>query len=332
MKLYNTRIGKWLSLIRIQSTPVTSVSLCAGYLTVASPSWDMLILALVGAVGHWGFYAHNDVQDYEVDLKQGKNDKPLIGGGIDRDRAEIVSLSLIAMSLAMAMILFNQGALLTYVSAAWIGYLYNKNSKVRTYSAMYLGVWGVAIIVTGALYARGFNINTALLALLLALHMIWMTVIGDLKDIESDEPNLVHKYDCHIAKFTYPETEYMGEPKLFKSARFQLKVAFPLLLLQIALVLGIILHNNGSILLIAAFVFFAWDYFSEGWTIGYNKPYTENDTVKDIVQNEITGVFLFIIAISSFTPLFIIAVLLGASVVWGLTWQKVQYGRFLYFP
>lgn len=335
MRLYNTQLGKWLQLVRIQSTPLTAISLSIGYFTVTSSFDSIITLIFVGALGHWGFYAVNDIYDRDIDSTQNKVNKPLVSGDISMRAAKIVSVCLIGASLVGAILWFPSFATASYLIACVLGWHYNKYSKEHTYSSFYLGGWGMAIIFTGGFYARGANIITLLLALLLGVHMVWMTVIGDLKDIENDEPNLPHKYDCHISKFTFPDREYMGQPRLFKSLRFQAKVALPLLMIQFILGLAVAGYGLNTIFdfgsLILVFVIGTF-FFGTGWTVGANKPHSTEAITRDIVVNEILAVMMILAAMLAHISPVNIAILFAGSVMWGLSWQKIQYGSALYFP
>lgn len=337
---YRTKIGKWLALIRLQSTPVTVISLLLGYFTVNQTLYiGIWPLVIVGALGHWGFYAHNDVEDISVDMAQGKSMKPLLSGDIKKTHAEMLSYSFIILSILGAVLWFNPFAASAYLLAAVSGWYYNIYSSEKTYSGLLLSLWGVSIIWTGAAFAQGWSGFTIVLSLLFGVHMMWMTVIGDLKDIENDENNLPHKFDCHVTEWYWPHTELKGDPRLFKSLRFQIFVTFPLVMSQIILsyllVLGGVFFNGANIITTVATaltVLLSYFYFVSSATIGNNEPYSEEKTTQDVVVNEVVGVLMITTACTSFLPLELFGAVVMASVIFGLSVLRIQFGSFTTFP
>jgi 4-hydroxybenzoate polyprenyltransferase len=334
MRLYDTYLGKWLALMRIQSTPLTVVSLLIGYLTVSNWIIKVIPLIVAGALGHWGFYMMNDVFDVDIDREQGKEDKPLVEGDISPSTALAVSIISIICSLGIAVVYFSLGAALAYIGAASMGMVYDLRSKTDTYSSFYLGAWGFFIILTGALYAGSVNIITILVASLLSFHMIWMTVMGDIRDVDSNEPNLVHKYDCQLGMTSVTHENYPGKTKLFKSIRFQMAVALPLLLIQYILALSITAIDIDTLASVSPFIvtlIVGYFFVQSGWTIGDNLPYTRDKTTKDIVKNEILALCMMLVVMFTFSPVLYIIMFGAGSIVWGLGWQIVQYREPLMF-
>jgi hypothetical protein len=156
-----------LKLIRIQSTPVTLCILCAGYGLRRGTVLEPLIVPLlaIGAVGHWGFYSMNEYMDRHHDWRQGKDDKPLVGGGITISNYEFLSIStdnvqifvmiLIGLSVLWGAILMPTFSFLCYLGAALCGAGYNITSKTHTLSALWLAIWAELMVLSGFFYAGG---------------------------------------------------------------------------------------------------------------------------------------------------------------------------------
>jgi 4-hydroxybenzoate polyprenyltransferase len=142
---------EYLKLIRIQSTPVTLSILATGYGLSRGTilDWEVLPLLIVGALGHWGFYAMNEYEDRKYDLEAEKYDKPLVSGDVTEGEGLAIVLSLVGASLILAGLLFPYQAFVAFLLAAFLGALYNKRSKIDTLSGLYLGAWGVLILYTG---------------------------------------------------------------------------------------------------------------------------------------------------------------------------------------
>lgn len=340
VKTYNTKLGKWIALIRLQSTPVTVVPLLLGYITVTQTLHrDILPLIIVGALGHWGFYALNDVYDVEVDSQQGKEMKPLVDRDISYRRAEFASYGLIGMSLFGAVIWFNTFAASAYSIACVFGWYYNLYSSRRTFSSIVLGMWGVFIVLTGAAYASGWNTYTVYLSILFGVHMVWMTLIGDLKDIENDEKNIPHLYDVRIETIRLLDNHKSPAEMLHKPLGFQFKVVVPLILIQIALSLSILwkgIMDHGMQLnhLYAGWFIFPLSFFFifQGMKIGSGIPYSEKKTTRDVVFNEIIAVTIILVPLGIALGPYVILAMLFASFIWGLSILRVQFGSFTRFP
>lgn len=147
-----------LKLIRIQSTPVTLCIMAAGYGVYTGTVIDENIIPMlaVGALGHWGFYSMNEYVDYEYDVLDGKDGKPLVSGDVSMKAAKWISANLISLSLISAFILFSQDAFIGYLMCAFLGWLYNMTSKTRNHAAILLALWGVFLVMTGYNYAGGY--------------------------------------------------------------------------------------------------------------------------------------------------------------------------------
>lgn len=147
-------IREWLILCRIQSVPVTIIILSIGYgiATGTLLNTEILVLYLVGALGHLGVYAHNDIADAQHDLEAGDIHKPIPAGEIDRLNALTVAAGLILFSLFIAGLFFPHAALSAYFLSVAIGVLYNERSKKDIWSGVYLSLWGVLMLLTGYWY------------------------------------------------------------------------------------------------------------------------------------------------------------------------------------
>lgn len=318
-----------LVLCSVPSSPVTVVSLLLGYLTFRPSilTVGVVPLAAAGALGHWAFYAANDVFDYEWDMVDRRKDKPLVNGSLNVTEATYVSIVLGVTSLAVVIFFFPTPAIFTWIIAMALGLVYDLRSKEDVYSGLYMAGWGLVIIFTGALYAGGATFLTFMLALLLAVHMFWMTVMGNLKDIGKEEESIPEALDC---KIIYDG----GYPTLWTSARFNIFTA-ALVVLQIVILLLLPVSDGAEV----SDIFFIYAGIVAGLVIWdtYNgvlyQPGFDRDRMKeDIAKHEIASVLsLLIISFSFSGPNSIVLLVLG-SVVWGTTLQMVLYGNPLHFP
>lgn len=339
MLLRNTYIGAWLSLIRIQSTPVTVLSLLIGYVSVTNTilTSHILPLILVGVLGHWGVYGHNDYVDRYEDKDAEKYHKPIPRGDINSNTAAIGISILIGGSIITAFWYFSIIPLVLYLFAVVIGIFYNYVSKDTLYSPHLLGLWGVVVILLGAMYAGSPSAFTWPLAALIGLHMFWMTIEGNLKDIGKGEISLPEEYDCHI----YEEDE---EEHLFVTYRMAAIIHFLILIHFILFLLFpiiAIVSNFSNIISITTLLyiihliitFFLAD---RVWYTVYQiidqHPFDRDEIKRDIAKHTVIVVVTTLFISVLFTDVQSLIILILGSVVWGLGWQLIMYGDPFYFP
>lgn len=262
--LYETEIGKWLALGRIQSVPVTVISLCLGYLTVSETVFSLSIwpLVAVGLLGHLSVYMHNDIVDYEHDMRF-KDSKPLLEG-LDKDDAVDKQRSLIMISLLFGAVYMGESSFFMFCLSVAVGLVYNIRSKSDWFSSLYLFIWGITITMTGALYHGSINDLTLMAAFAVGVQMFVFTVLGDIKDINADEPSIPHN---------------LGKARKTSS-------------------------NIISMI----------------------------DVRKAIVIYSVVSTSAIILLFGFYTDLLSVVVLALSATVWGLSWQKIQYGSAFYFP
>lgn len=330
MKLNKTYIGRWLSLVRIQSTPVTVITLCLGYITVSQRLnlYEMIPLVVVGCLGHWGFYAQNDVMDYEYDIDHKSIDKPLVSKVISRFQAQVVSSLLIITSVFIAVISFSLTTSGWFILSAIAGLTYNFYSKKTSFSGLYLSVWGISIVMTGATYAGKPNISVYALAYGVGIHMLVMTMMGDIKDIDADEPSIPRLLGVWYTKEN--SNIWITSPKTMIVGWTVLDIAEALSIIMIIIGSGI--EPKPSLIYVVPVLILLLGKSKTGNSVFSSRFLDDNDIKKDIVSYELICVTAYIVAISTMVKLIVTAVLIIASVGWGLLWQKIMYGKMFYFP
>ena len=324
------KVRGYLSLTSVPSIPVTVVSLLFGYASATGTVLDKEILPLVsvGALGHMGFYGLNDIVDYEWDLEQNKENKPLVRGDITIYYGYGYCLALISVSVAVAIYLFPLYAFLAWVVACLLGALYDLRSKIDSYSAVYMAFWGVTIIYTGAFYSGGdIGGLTIVMSLLLGGHMLWMTIMGDLKDIGRGEKSIPERLDCKMI-------DENGYRYLWTSLRFN-GLAILIVGIQIILILLIPIADGPHIsdvmfvyvgIVGSLLVWVSFDNVLEQF------QFDPDEMKRDIAKYEIISVITIIAVSLSFINIWSAVFLVVGSVVWGMAWQTVLYGHPLRFP
>lgn len=154
MILLRYKIKSYLELCRVQSTPVTIIILSLGF-GIAKGTLlhlDIIALYIMGALGHWGFYAMNDIMDREHDRQGDDLHKPIPSGKVSLKGALILCVWCIIMSLLIAAVILGQPAFAYYTGAMTLGWVYNLRSKKDTFASMYLAAWAVLILMTGYHY------------------------------------------------------------------------------------------------------------------------------------------------------------------------------------
>ena len=326
MELYRTYLGKWLSLARIQSTPVSVLTISLGYSTTAQTilSYEILPLILVGMVGHAAFYAQNDILDYRHDLRGDNGAKPLTSGAIKFEHAVLGDLVLIVLTVGLAAYYMNVLGFLFFISACVIGTVYNYYSKEHMLSLVYMSTWGAFMVMTGALYGGRYNAVSVLLALAIAFHMAIMTLEGDIKDLDEDEPSIVAASGSTLK-------EYDGQK--FLNISSSTVVVFALFeILELTMYIWILIYSYASIEFgLVLFILFTIRLRHRSLIL-YQRVFDDDEFKKQVVIYTLLSVTCMLVASTSFTSVLEMLMLIVASFVWGLGWQKIQYGRAFYFP
>lgn len=322
-----TYLKNILILCRVQSVPVTAITLLVGYMTVSQDIYNLEVLHLIimGTLGHLGVYAHNDYVDYEYDLKHKDEYKPLIVGVISRRSAFYISLTLIISSLAYGILFIGDIALLAYSLAMFAGIEYNRLSKEYEMAAFYLGIWAMTIVFTGSLVAGLPNEITILVAFITFIHLINMTLIGDLKDMESDEVSIPKSLGCKLSDGD------LNVPMKFKklwmvsnSIEGVAIVALSILEVDTRFTVFII-----GIILVTVTI---WIIYSIDIIVRQEFSFDVNRFKKQITKRELMIVGSLLIAFIPIAGVENIIVVLIGSFTWGLSWLRLLYGEWFYFP
>lgn len=318
-----------LSLVSIPSTPVTVVTLLIGYASVEGTilNSDIWRLIFVGALGHWGFYSMNDIMDYSWDYLDERDTKPLVSGDAPFTWAAIVCSMMLVMMIAFAIEYYPLSSVFTLFLASIFGALYNSRSKKDWFSGLYLSAWGSLIVSTGALYSGGFTGASIIISIIISVHMLWMTIIGDLKDIGKDEESIPERFDCELRNVD-------GYKYIWTSARFNSVASLILILEIIHLVLLPI--SDGLHLFDTVFVYIALIggilIMLSSDKVLYQKQFTEDKMKKDIAKHELITVIAVIAVSISFMGLTSAVIIILGTSLWGLGWQTVLYGHPFRFP
>lgn len=317
-----------LTLVRVQSIPVTSVSLGLGYASVNGTvvTGEIIPLVIIGALGHMGHYGANDVFDYKWDKEQGRSKKPIVSGDISRSSSSFISSMIVALSITGAYEYFTTSAFILWVIASILGLVYNIRSKKDIYAGTYLGLWGIFIILTGSLYAGSITGTSIILALLLGVHMFWMTIMGNIKDIETGEESIPNKLGCKLID--------KGGTRLVISTRlsmFTTAVVFLEVLLLILLPIANGAQHSDVISVYLAIIFSVGIIITSD-TIVHTDKFDRDDMKKRIAKHEIVTVIAIVVVGLSFFSVISALVMLIGSVIWGTVCQIILYKHPLRFP
>jgi len=317
------------SLFSVQSTPLSVGLLLIGATTVeySLDFAEMLPVIAAVAIGHWSFYALNDIIDLEVDAKQGRSSKALVGNRRWVPLVSVVVAVMYVISISIAFAYMPLGAFSFYILASLTGLLYNLNSKTYDLSGVFLGIWAVCMVLSGALYA---DPQVALQTLAIAgvgfFHMIWMTAEGSLKDIDTGEESIPKRFDCKVKDDQYP--------MLWTSIRFNLFATAMIAAQSIIIVLIPVLDGAQKSDVIPIYLAFigvglmavTWDSIIE------HQKYDKDKIKKKIALHEVAVVLTIWGVSMSFAFRGDLVVIMGGAIVWGLGVQTVLYGHPLRFP
>lgn len=268
----------------------------------------------------------NDIYDYDWDVKQGRDKKPLVRSSYTPDDAKWVSYPLVIVSLTFAYWWFPLTSFVLFFLAAILGWVYNRKSKDSPYAFAYLGLWGAFMVLSGAMYhGEGITTQTIVLELLVGVHMVAMTFIGDLKDVYTEEDSIPSRLGCKLTND--------GET-LWVSARFYI-IGITILLIQSVFMMALPVSDGfelSDIMLAYIATVLALTSFEFGAECMGGRRYDEKEMKRDIVVYEIITVSGVLIGMTSFVSYKFISLAVVGSIVWGLGWQLVLYGDPLEFP
>lgn len=311
------KILEYIKLTRIQSAPLTIVTLILGY----GVTTDTFIvektypLILMGLSGHLGFYTMNEYFDREYDETLDKSDKPLVSGEVSYEEALAIMVGLILVSFTTALATLPLLGALIWVVAMVNGATYNYYCKETPLSAVCLAVWGFLVVATGSMYAGPPNPAAVVLAASMALFMLLMTAEGELKDMREDSGNMARALGCRV---------HVG--RLSITTRFN--AFFGANLIAMSLMIWY-LGYLGTDYILAVTTITALTALLHLDVI--QMEYSPENMKKRIALATFGTSISVITASSAFMPDNISWVLGIFTAIWGFGWQKILYGDSLYF-
>lgn len=231
-------VRNWLILFRAHSTGGTLLPLLIGMGTVSHTLFieNTIILICIGVIGHWSVFAHNEIVDLKVDIKNNKSNKPLVSRAINLQHAIIVVAAMLFIFIIFIIILFDDLTVFFALLSLSLGLIYNIRSKQDWFSLIYLSLWGVTITLTGAYYINTASLTTWMTAVLIGLFVGFWTIMGDYKDSYStDETSLPAMIGVHI--------RYRNNEQYLKLSRKLELLLYVLLIIMISLMI-IIANSN----------------------------------------------------------------------------------------
>lgn len=324
MDMKDTKLGQFLILFRIQSTPMTVMALLLGYATVEGTfiRGDAIPLVVAGALAHWGMFAMNDYVDREHDMesKEDRSDKPLINGSISIREAAYVMYVLCALPLVIAAWSFNTASLGFFIVAYALGLAYNFASKATYLSPVLLGLWGTSVVLTGAQYSRGLTVESVFMAVLMGLFMFWLTILGDFKDVDQDEESIPRVLGVKVSS-----NGLLVKSHSFYQASAVIIGSFTFLIIFLAdgapgwaYVGALFFGSVGSWVTAEITLRRVW--------------YDQKAIKKNITMHAGTLILAMALASSSYLGAYSYFLAIAGTVAWQLAWQLALYGDPLYFP
>jgi len=189
---HKTNLGRWLTLFRVQSFPISAVIVSMGYLITAETViiGDILGLVAVAVVAHAGVNTQNDLIDYHVDMRNKEDDKPLVSGDIGFKQATFVCSVLIASSLIMSMMLFPM-ATPVFGGALASAIIYNLASSTKWWSPVAFGVWGMVFSLYGIMAGSPYFDRVGLMySLSIGMMMSSFIFYGNVIDSDTEEVSI----------------------------------------------------------------------------------------------------------------------------------------------
>lgn len=218
----------WVKLTRAQTMFVTVATIWSGYMTVTDITVESgIILAYIAGLMHLSGFADNEIQDYHYDKRlDGAEGHVLASGDIDISKANKVVRAMMVMLGVSYFIVFGVTlALCTIILSHLSGIAYNAYSKKHWYAPVYLGFWGMFLVLAGAMYAGNINSNTILLSIGFFLFYFTNVMEGDIKDINNPEESILEKLDVEYLEDAN-KIYYSGKSKIFVKVVKGLQLVF----------------------------------------------------------------------------------------------------------
>lgn len=218
------KLKAWIKTTRVQTAMVTAMALWIGYVSVAplsSTFKDFLFLAVLGLIIHIAAFTFNEVEDYKFDLQFGETKgHPIAKGEVDHSKARTISWILAVAAVIFCMLITRSIIATSVLVASFIpGYMYDKLSKMHWWSNLYLSVWAILMVFTGALVAGVPTLYTLILSAALGIQIFVQVIQGDLKDFNTPEASLSKRLGV---KLTHEND--LDYTKVFTSIVYGLKI------------------------------------------------------------------------------------------------------------
>jgi hypothetical protein len=257
VKTLAERIGVWAKTTRIQTAMVTSLAIWLGWLSSRPITLDVVVvLTVIGLLVHvWGF-TMNEIHDYEHDRKNHTGSgHPIAQGLVDKGHASLVSSLSGIGSVVIASIANLNTMGVIFLGLSFIpGYMYNKWSKEHWWSNIYLSLWAILMVLSGAGFAGQFTQTTYVLSVVLGIQIFVQVIEGDIKDIVNGENTFTQA--CGVDVVQVQGVHLSTDNKVIQNGKspsslIQYSVLFTAIIYGLKLIqLGLLIHvaTTGSAL------------------------------------------------------------------------------------
>ena len=152
------------------------------------PGWRIAIAGMLGAIlAEMGSFALNDYYDVEVDIKNGRTDRPIVRGDITRNDALIVTVITSLLSVVAMYFTYNLGAVAVLIVLVLFGAFYNARLKeYGIWGNIYIGFTMAAPFLFGSLlFAHGSHVLFVIAAVAFLIGL-GREVMKGIMDMEGD--------------------------------------------------------------------------------------------------------------------------------------------------
>jgi hypothetical protein len=332
-ELYETKIGKWLSLGRIQSAPLTATMYLVFYGIGGGVLLSVEGATLFGAtvLAHWAVFTHNDILDAPYDKQKDTVEyKPIASGQISEKWA-MVSVPVVGLSsVVLVSTAFGALSIIGFGVLGVIGITYNLKSKETVYGPLILILWGAASVLVCGGMAGPLAWEVFMFSVGVGALSGWLIFFGDVLDIKYEEESLLDKtgYRIYWADNSSPRYTLDGNSRAVAFG-FHLFEGF----IPLAAIIGIlgkdvtiqVLSPLFSVVCYVAAIKFA-DTLKGPCKI--NRPKLKKEYFAHLAFMTISTLWAAFQFIGSPVVLFLVL----TSTAWQLTVQKIQYDRWIFFP
>lgn len=318
------QLSKILSFFRWHTASLTIPAFLIGVYSAGIPilSFDTILWIIAGWLFHATGFAHNNLTDYEWDLKDtSKSHHPLVSGELKYGTAYGIVCAMFFISTVWIMFLTKLHFLpvILLVISVLSGMGYNYLSKKSLIAPILISIcFG---ILPGISY---FSYTEQLSPLILIVIgyaffqiLFQISVEGYIKDIQHDPVNLYRKFGCKIERDRYYGTSI--------SKIFAMTIKLPMLLFGLLICIMCSTPLWGIIMFLVMVILALYS----SWYLVRDKKWERGRVVRFCAITEIITYFGLVFCLAGIFGIYGVLFLLVFPLAWFIFWNKIFWNTWI---